>query len=259
MRTETNFGLVLSGGGARGAFQVGVWKAFRELGIESGIKSVFGTSVGAINGAAIVQGDFDAAVDIWNQVEYKRVFNDPDLIRAQRYTGKYYYSLAKAVLKDKGLDVTPLKNLLREILDEDKLRSSPIDFGLVVFDLSNRKPRYLKKEHVPEGKLIEYIIASATFPLFQPHRIEDEIYLDGGIYDNRPLGFLKEEDHIKKVYCVDVTIARHFWPNKKVNRDIEVHYLRPSRLLGSPLAFRPSRIRRNLLLGYKDALEQLSV
>ena len=148
--------------------------------------------------------------------------------------------------------------MLRDVLDEKLLRDSPIDFGLVVFDLSNRRTKYLKKSQIPKGKLIEYIIASATFPLFQPHRIEDQVFMDGGIADNRPLQFLTKEENVSRVLCVDVTIARHFWPNKKVNSNIEVEYLRPSRLLGSPLAFRNARIRRNLELGFTDALKRLN-
>jgi NTE family protein len=257
MDREEKISLVLSGGGARGAFQIGVWKALRELGMDKSITNVFGTSVGAINGAAIVQGDFELATKIWENIDYSKVFSDVNLSMAERRSRKYYYSFAKALIRDRGLNVEPLKEMLRDMLDEELLRSSPVDFGLVVYDLSNRRTKYLKKSQIPKGKLIEYIIASATFPLFQPHRIEDQVFMDGGIADNRPLQFLTREENVSRVLCVDVTIARHFWPNKKVNRNIEVEYLRPSRLLGSPLAFRNTRIRRNLELGFTDALRRL--
>src|SRR5690606_21133320 len=57
------FGLVLSGGGARGAYQIGVWKAMHELGLDRRVKAVAGTSVGAINTALFLQGDVDRAVE----------------------------------------------------------------------------------------------------------------------------------------------------------------------------------------------------
>jgi len=59
LAAATSVALVLSGGGARGAYQIGVWKALRELNID--IVAVYGTSVGAINGALIAYGDYDFA------------------------------------------------------------------------------------------------------------------------------------------------------------------------------------------------------
>ena len=52
-------------------------------------------------------------------------------------------------------------------------------------------------------------------------------------------------------------ICRHVWPNKRIKGDQEIHYIRPSRLLGSPLAFNPKRIKANLELGYEDTIKQL--
>ncbi len=51
------YGLVLAGGGAKGAYQIGAWKAMREIGVE--IEMIAGVSIGAINGALIAQGDYD--------------------------------------------------------------------------------------------------------------------------------------------------------------------------------------------------------
>ncbi|MFR4798878.1 MAG: patatin-like phospholipase family protein, partial [Lentihominibacter sp.] len=59
--------LVLSGGGSRGAYEIGVWKALKTLGIQ--IDMVMGTSVGAINGAMIVQDDLNLAENLWLQLE----------------------------------------------------------------------------------------------------------------------------------------------------------------------------------------------
>ena len=53
------YGLVLGGGGARGSYEIGVWKALKELGIP--IIGVAGTSVGALNGAIIVQNEYEKA------------------------------------------------------------------------------------------------------------------------------------------------------------------------------------------------------
>ena len=56
------YGLVLEGGGAKGAYQIGAWKALKEAGIR--IKGIAGTSVGALNGALIAMDDFEKAEKI---------------------------------------------------------------------------------------------------------------------------------------------------------------------------------------------------
>ncbi len=68
------YGLVLEGGGAKGAYHIGAYKAIMEEGIE--IKGIAGTSVGALNGGAmIVQGDFEKAYEIWHNISYSKVIN----------------------------------------------------------------------------------------------------------------------------------------------------------------------------------------
>jgi len=72
VKTESSrVALVLGGGGARGSYQVGVWKAIRELGIQPDI--ITGTSVGALNGAAILQGDYELVEQMWKELEIKNV------------------------------------------------------------------------------------------------------------------------------------------------------------------------------------------
>jgi len=258
MDGSNKIGLVFSGGGSRGAYQIGVWKALNELNISPYVSAAYGTSVGAINSAAFIQGDFDLALKIWNHLDYRKVFNNFPKDNLSISNRKKYLEWIKGSFVNRGLDVSPLKSIIRESISEKNIRTSDIDFGLVVFNLTERKPAYLTKAEIPQDKLIEYIIASATFPVFQPHKIDNFTFLDGGLYDNRPLGFFRQNQSIKKIIMVDVTIARHFWPNKKIQGDLETIYVRPSRLLGSPMAFRQNRIKSNMELGYHDAMHQLS-
>ena len=253
MNTRGRKALVFSGGGARGAYQIGCWKAMDELGISKDVSAIFGTSVGAINAAAFVQGDLELSEELWKQLSYDKVFSNLRPKTNKRFS-KRFFNLARLAIKEKGLNVGPLKKLMRDFLDEEKIRSSPLDYGLVVFDWVNKKPIYLTKKEILEGELIEYIIASSTFPVFQPHRINDKIFIDGGVYDNRPLAFCEGRKDIDNIICVDVTIARHFWPNKKKKMRKMIDFIRPSRLLGSPLAFNIERISRNIELGHHEAL-----
>ena len=65
--------LVLSGGGGRGAYQIGVWKDLSEL---NDFDIVAGTSVGSLNGALIVQDSYKLAESLWQNIDYDFVFND---------------------------------------------------------------------------------------------------------------------------------------------------------------------------------------
>lgn len=257
---ESDLGLVLSGGGARGAYQIGVWKAMKEAKVARFVKKVYGTSVGAINGAAFAQGDFATAEELWKELHYSRVFHDFDGIAASaEYKPRAIYQVIVNLIKEKGFNVDPLKELLYEYLDEDAIRKSPIDFGLVVFDVSTLKRKYLKKEDIPKGELIDYVIASATFPLFKAHYIDGVRYLDGGLSDNRPFRFFRDDQTIKQAICIDLTTARHFYDKDGGRKDLKANYIKASRLLGSPLAFDLKKIERNMRLGYTDFFKQVDL
>ena len=68
-------GLVLAGGGARGAYEIGVWKALRELGIDQYIKVVSGSSIGALNSMLFVQGDIDFAEKLWKSITKEQILH----------------------------------------------------------------------------------------------------------------------------------------------------------------------------------------
>ena len=70
------YGVVLEGGGAKGAYQIGAWKAFREAGLK--IRGISGTSVGALNGALMCMGDVEKAEHVWENISYSRVMDVDD-------------------------------------------------------------------------------------------------------------------------------------------------------------------------------------
>ena len=66
--------IVLGGGGSKGAYQIGAWRALKELGIKYDI--ITGTSIGAFNGAMMVQGDFEKALALWREIDIDKVILD---------------------------------------------------------------------------------------------------------------------------------------------------------------------------------------
>ena len=79
------YGLVLDGGGARGAYQIGAWKALKEAGVK--ISAVAGTSVGALNGALICMDDLEKAEKIWSEMEFSHVMSVDDDWMRQLFQG----------------------------------------------------------------------------------------------------------------------------------------------------------------------------
>lgn len=63
--------IALAGGGTKGAYQVGAWKAMRELGIPFDI--VTGTSIGSVTAALMVQDDFDRAWELWTHITEEQI------------------------------------------------------------------------------------------------------------------------------------------------------------------------------------------
>lgn len=253
------YGLVLEGGGAKGAYHIGAYKAIKDMNIEIG--GVAGTSVGALNGAAIAQDDFEKAYELWYNMCYSKVMNADDIemkkLKKGKLTKEDIKSLSeriKGVINEKGIDVTPLKDLLLELIDEDKIRNSGKDFGIVTVSLTDLKPLELYIEDIPEGKLVEYLLASAYFPAFKKEKINGKMYIDGGIYNNLPINLLSNKGY------KDIIAIRTHGPGrlkKNDNSGLNIIYISPNDDLGKTLDFDGEVARKNLKLGYYDGLKAL--
>jgi NTE family protein len=249
-------GLVLEGGGGKGAYQIGACKALKELGIT--FRVVAGASVGALNGAMIVQDDLDRAYEIWHDMHPSRIINFSEdelnqlnIIESKGDSVHGIFSRVKKIIREKGIDIKPLKELVNEVVDEDRIRKSNVDFGIVTIDLTAKKPVEVYKEDIPEGKLSDYLIASASFPGFSMQNIDGRLFVDGGLYNSIPVNLVKD----KGVKDIVVIRIYGFGRVKKFDTsDLNITYICPSESLGSMLDFGNRQSRKNLKLGYYDTL-----
>ncbi|MDE6195512.1 MAG: patatin-like phospholipase family protein [Erysipelotrichaceae bacterium] len=76
---KKEWGFVLSGGGAKGAYEIGVWKAIRELKLEKRITAVSGTSVGSLNAVLFAQGNYEKAEQIWSTISMEQILSPKEL------------------------------------------------------------------------------------------------------------------------------------------------------------------------------------
>ncbi|WP_373482459.1 patatin-like phospholipase family protein [Acetobacterium sp.] len=258
--SQQQYGLVLSGGGAKGAFEMGVWKALRECNYSLG--AVIGTSVGALNAAMIAQDDYEIAMEFWSNLTINQVL---DL--NQKMTNTYVEQWSKenfdvfrngflTSLFSDGLDISPLRQNLTQLVSEETIRNSSIRFGLVTVDITSLKPRQLMIEDIPEGQLIDYLLASAALPIFQKQEIDGKTYLDGGFFDNVPINFMLEQNFNKIISVEFPAPGMRKWVRDK---NAEIITVSNSEYLGGILNFDSRQIEQNIQLGYLDALKVFGI
>lgn len=235
------YGLVLEGGGAKGSFQVGAWRALKEAGLK--IKGVAGVSVGALNGALICMDDLEKAEAIWENIDYSAVMALEDSLPG----------LVKRVVKDRGIDITPLKNLLHETIDEERIRKSSCQLFVSTFSLTDKKLLNVDVKTLPAGELENILIASSSLPVFKTEKLGGKYYTDGGGFNNVPLDVLVDKGYqdiiVIRIYGIGLDRERRV----KIPEGTTVHHIAPLEELGGILEFEKKRSRKNLILGYLEA------
>ena len=247
------YSIVLDGGGARGAYQMGAWKALSEAGVK--VNAVAGTSVGALNGALICMGDVEKAEQIWNEMTFSQVMDVDDVWMEGLFNRENSIRdiLRKGlqIISDGGVDITPLRKLIHQHVDEKKIRESGIELCLLTFSVTHMKEIDISIHDIPEGLLEDFLLASAYLFGFKNEKLHGQTYIDGGIINNFPINSLIERGY------KDIIQIRIFGPGRvqkaRVAEDTMLYEIAPKVKLGSIIEFENNRSRRNFKLGYYDA------
>lgn len=254
------YSLVLAGGGGKGAYQIGAWKALRELGVS--FDAIAGVSIGSINGALIAAGDYDKAIEMWNNisldkgVKINETLPDPDNL----FSKKNWSALFREFLKNGGIDASPARQYVAQYIDEKKVRESGINLGVVAVQMTQgMTPVEVFIDEMPEGELLEYLMASSSVPLTTNLLTEGEKYLDGGVYDNTPVMTLKKRGY-NRLIILDISNIKGVAHNLDFLNS-QVVYVRPYDLedLGATFDFSPEIIDRRMTLGYLDTRKAFSL
>ncbi len=238
--------IVLSGGGSKGSYEIGVWKALRKLNINYDI--VTGTSVGALNGALMVQKDFLKALFLWYNLDYDDIFEVK-----KDYNKDDIYKLYKEGILSGGVDISHLENTINKYINVNKFFKSDINFGLITVKVPSMKTIKMTKKELNKNNLKDYLVASAScFPAFKLKKIDNEYYIDGGFSDNMPINLAVEmgADEIIAVDLDEIGIKR----NLKYN--VDVTYITPKNKIDSFLKFEKNSSRRGIRLGYNDTMKK---
>ena len=246
--------LVLGGGGAKGAYQIGAAQALCEMGMDFGY--AFGTSIGAFNAAMIAQGDLDAARTLWENVHLSDVVTPESIALAEE--AEAVFSRPDKLLdfitrnaQKKGLDTKPLFAIIRSAVDERKLRASHVRFGVTATRFPSLTLCEKRLEDMAPGSVCDWLEASAAcFPAIPMKLIGEERYLDGGFVDNVPVD-MAIRSGARHIIAIDVGRTQ---AHTKYAQRPNVTYIRASHPLGGLLNFDPQRAKRAIALGRLDTL-----
>lgn len=253
------YAIALEGGGAKGGYEIGVWQALDEAGIK--YNAVSGTSVGALNGGLMAMRDLPRAIDAWNNMKLgkvieldeeqeenlSRAFNgDIGLDDVQRLIPE-----ALEIIKNRGLDVAPLRAWVREVVDARAIKESDVELYIATVSITDRKALEVKVNDLPEDQICDMLLASAYHPTFKLEKLGGKFYTDGGFVDTLPLHALVTNGY-KDIIAVRIPGIGH---NRrfKMPDDVNVTYIATNADLGGVLNFDAEQSRRDIAIGYLDA------
>jgi len=242
------YGVVLSSDGSKSSFEIGAWKALRELNIR--ISCVSGSFVGALNAALISQGDFEKAVRFWRYVSAKSLFSLSKAI-AEKYTNDWSRLEAKAFRKqfvayiqERNSSVAPLKELIDSFIDEKEIRKSSVAFSFVAVSVLTHDAEMINLKKIPKGRLNHFLLAAACYPQISMvnRSLEPDFSADISPYK------LLEADGAEEILSTDEILA--IPPNLRSN----VQTIRASEAMEFSLNESVEKMRSNIQLGYMDTL-----
>ncbi|MDY5910527.1 MAG: patatin-like phospholipase family protein [Inconstantimicrobium porci] len=262
MQDIRNIALVLGGGGGRGAYQIGVWKALREFGIEKNIKAVSGTSIGGINAAFFAQGSYEKAESLWRNISSEQIV----VIDAKKIISEFLKNFDlkskkpteffKNIADTEVISRNGLVEIVEKYINIDYIANSNIKCILSCTEIPQFKAHYFDVEGKNILKIKKALMATSAFPVvFDPVNIDGHLYIDGGAVDNIPIKPLYDLGYRK-------FIVVHFDINGKIDyskyKGAVFTIITPSIFQGGMItgAFNFNKItnKMRLELGYRDTV-----
>lgn len=220
-------GLVLSGGGGKGAYELGVWKALKQLNLTKYISVFSGTSIGAFNSILFAMDELEKADKLWEEVTMERLvpISKTELIKRGigLYIGGKNLQLAKKFLTDK-LEHGAISNdgaveMVEKYLDFNKIKEKNKICYAACTKLPNFNAKYFKINDYDNETAKKIILASASLPLiYDSTEVLGEKYIDGGIADNIPIQPVYGEKCdiiIVVLLSKDAQVDRSLYPNSR--------------------------------------------
>lgn len=265
-------GLVLCGGGAKGAYQVGVIRVLEEFGLCDKVQAICGASIGAINGTLFLQFTPEQIEDFWfdcpwssvfsiSQENMKRMNHIIDSMNQHQLSPFFGMVNMATVANTVGLPLkrSGFEKAFRHYLNPSLIQQNKTDLYVSCGRVKTTERRYFKLNSLSSKQMKQVLMATTAVPiLYDPVKIEDNYYVDPMKYEKVPIRPLLETD------C-DTIIIVYTNPYYRINqfriegkRIIEIY---PTRELGNGIYgafdFRTSVLNYYMDLGSEDAYRVL--
>ena len=274
---DLRIGLVLSGGGAKGAYQTGVFHALEDAGLADHITAISGCSIGAYNGLLYSIGGTEILRDY--------MIRFPALMEAYRQTEDAVVEESKQAVARGGVSLSQfetdsrfwkygsdgLMGYVRSALAEYDVSSLKRRLYACSYSLERERPEYFCLNRLSKEEIAKVVVSSGTLPyVFPPVKIGDSCFTDGAVMpeickapapsDKIPLRPLMEEP-------LNVIISVFLKPHDQIDHayvpeHIRYLELRPSIPLepapsAGTMDFNPEHLKEREEIGYRDTLELL--
>jgi NTE family protein len=237
-------------------YHIGVWRALRELQVP--VNAFIGNSIGAIISAFLAQGLYEELEHLGDTISIETIMDIPDelvkegSLRIDRSRLAAAGQFTKEIVGHRGIDTSPMRDLLNEKIDEEKIRNSDVDLAVVTFNLSDMKPREVFIEDMEKGQLVDYVLASSAFPGFDQPVIGGKRHIDGGVSNNIPFDLATSRGY-RNIIVVDLA---GIGVNRRINtRGTNTVYIKISVDIGGAFDFDRKTLDRLRTLGYLDTLK----
>ena len=272
-------GLVFSGGGAKGAYEIGVWKALNEFGMDAEVQAVSGTSVGALNGALFVQGDLNKAEQLWSNIQPAQIMaiNKEDIAKNLLLLAMPFFGPSQlAKIASTIISLSQFQGIfnqqgLESLIDQsgvchNLVSKSKLPFHVCCFSFNNRELHYpcLNKKSPEDIK--KWLLASSAIPiLFDGINIGSDTYYDGGVLpgdygNNTPYEILIKEHQCNRIINIFLENSPDIIAHQKSYPDVRFWNIVPSKPIKGiipELDFDPDTSSELIQLGYQDTLNIL--
>ena len=264
-------GIVLDGGGGKGAYQIGVWKYLKESKLYNSISAISGTSVGGLNSCLFALDEYNLAETIWTQkIQDKILSIDIDIkeicskialqFGIQNFVPGVSIISFFTMLSTRGyFSRKGLIEIIDEYVDLNELSKMEFPIYATCVELPLFETRYFKLNGYDTETIKKILLATSAIPIIFPkEEIEGKYYYDGGIKDNSPITPLYEEG------CTDIIVINLKADEilKDRREGVNIYEICPQEDLGNffkgTLDFSTEGAYRRIEQGYRDAKEILS-
>lgn len=269
-------GLVLAGGGTKGAYQAGIIQALWDLDLVNNIQAISGVSIGTLNGLMFCMKERGLIDKSWKSLTYQKIvtkgegFKFPDISEIIKLVAKG--QKPDQIIEAIDLDTLGLisqrgiRDYIEEFVDMPTFKKSNIDLYSCAYNISDGRPEYFKLNDYNEEEIIDISIASCAVPFIFPSvTFKGKQYADGGI--NNPFYTGANADNVPITpllnHNLDLIIVVHLTYTNQIDLElyphtniIEIYPSSPLEIVSGAgtLNFNPTSIKERIEIGYKDGM-----